>query len=56
MPLTLSNVAGSIVGKSVTDNFVYGVGGKISFESYLTRHWVFIINGQLRFFRNSQQG
>lgn len=39
-----------------TDNFIYGVGDKISFESYLTRHWVFIINGQLRFFKNSQQG
>ncbi|WP_449397668.1 conjugal transfer protein TraO [Chryseobacterium wanjuense] len=32
-----------------TKNFIYGVGGKLSFESYLTRHWVFLINGQLRF-------
>ncbi|UTG62096.1 conjugal transfer protein TraO [Elizabethkingia anophelis] len=39
-----------------TDNFIYGVGGKLSFESYLTRHWVFLINGQLRFLKNSQQG
>jgi len=39
-----------------TDNFIYGVGGKLSFESYLTEHLVFLINGQLRFLKNSQQG
>ncbi|MGE8534447.1 MAG: conjugal transfer protein TraO [Chryseobacterium sp.] len=45
---------GSIL--SSTGNFIYGVGGKLSFESYLTRHLVFLINGQLRFLKNSQQG
>lgn len=39
-----------------TENFIYGVGGKLSLESYLTRHLVFLINGQLRFLKNSQQG
>lgn len=41
---------------TATGNFIYGVGGKLSFESYLTRHWVLLINGQLRFLKNSQLG
>lgn len=39
---------------TVTDNFIYGVNGKLSIESYLTPHLVFLVNGQLRYLRNSQ--
>jgi len=43
---------GSIL--NLTDNFVHGASGKLSVESYLTGHWVFLVNGQLRFLKNSQ--
>lgn len=39
-----------------TDSFIYGAGGKLSLESYLTEHVVFIVNGQLRILQNSQLG
>lgn len=39
---------------TATDNFIYGVNGKLSIESYLTGHLVFLVNGQLRFLKNSQ--
>lgn len=39
-----------------TENFIYGANGKLSIESYLTDHWVFLVNGQLRFLQNSQLG
>ncbi|MGO4709017.1 conjugal transfer protein TraO [Chryseobacterium sp. 2TAF14] len=39
-----------------TESFIYGVAGKLSFESYLTEHLVFMLNGQLRFLQNSQLG
>ena len=38
------------------DNFIYGAGGKLSIESYLTEHLVFLVNGQMRYLRNSQLG
>ncbi|HCM35419.1 conjugal transfer protein TraO [Chryseobacterium sp.] len=37
-----------------TDHFIYGVNGKLSIESYLKPHLVFLVNGQLRFLKNSQ--
>ncbi|MDV4111524.1 conjugal transfer protein TraO [Elizabethkingia anophelis] len=39
---------------TATDNFIYGANGKLSIESYLTDHFVFLVNGQLRFLKNSQ--
>lgn len=39
-----------------TESFVYGTAVKLSLESYLTEHLVFIVNGQLRFLQNSQLG
>lgn len=39
-----------------TESFVYGVAGKLSLESYVTEHLVFIVNGQLRFLQNSELG
>lgn len=39
-----------------TENFIYGANGKLSIESYLTEHWVFLVNGQLRYSQNSQLG
>lgn len=39
-----------------TSNFIYGVSGKLSLESYLTDHMVFLVNGQLRYLQNSQLG
>ncbi|MCS3869506.1 hypothetical protein J3D55_002422 [Chryseobacterium ginsenosidimutans] len=45
---------GSII--NATGNFIYGANGKLSIESYLTDHWVFVVNGQLRFLKNSQTG
>ncbi len=39
-----------------TENFIYGASGKLSIESYLTDHWVFLVNGQLHYLRNSQLG
>ncbi|MHA7607875.1 conjugal transfer protein TraO [Elizabethkingia meningoseptica] len=39
-----------------TESFIYGVSGKLSLESYLTEHIVFIVDGQLRFVQNSQLG
>ncbi|MDR4951208.1 conjugal transfer protein TraO [Chryseobacterium sp. ES2] len=39
---------------TATDNFIYGTNGKLSIESYLTKHLVFLVNGQLRFLKNSQ--
>lgn len=39
---------------TATDNFIYGANGKLSIESYLTGHLVFLVNGQLRFLKNSQ--
>ncbi|WP_330746948.1 conjugal transfer protein TraO [Chryseobacterium sp. CP-77] len=39
---------------TATDNFIYGTNGKLSIESYLTEHLVFLVNGQLRFLKNSQ--
>jgi hypothetical protein len=39
-----------------TERFIYGVSGKLSLESYLTEHIVFIVDGQLRFLQNSQLG
>lgn len=39
-----------------TENFIYGAAGKLSLESYLTEHLVFIVNGQLRFLQSSQLG
>ena len=39
-----------------TESFIYGVSGKLSLESYLTEHIVFIVDGQLRFLQNSQLG
>ncbi|GGG62567.1 conjugal transfer protein TraO [Epilithonimonas arachidiradicis] len=41
---------------NTTESFVYGVSGKLSLESYLTEHMVFIVDGQLRFLQNSQLG
>ncbi|WP_288447062.1 conjugal transfer protein TraO [uncultured Chryseobacterium sp.] len=38
-----------------TDHFIYGVNGKLSIESYLTPHLVFMVNGQLRYLKNSQK-
>ena len=43
---------GSII--SSTESFIYGASGKLSLESYLTEHLVFLVNGQLRFLQNSQ--
>ncbi|MDH6252485.1 hypothetical protein M2347_002212 [Chryseobacterium sp. H1D6B] len=43
---------GSII--STTESFIYGASGKLSLESYLTEHLVFLVNGQLRFLQNSQ--
>ncbi|MDQ0781399.1 conjugal transfer protein TraO [Chryseobacterium sp. W4I1] len=37
-----------------TGNFIYGASSKLSLESYLTGHLVFLVNGQLRFLKNSQ--
>ena len=45
---------GSII--NATENFIYGASGKLSLESYLTDHWVFLVNGQLRYLQNSQLG
>ncbi|WP_415326332.1 conjugal transfer protein TraO [Chryseobacterium sp. MMS23-Vi53] len=42
---------GSLI--SETENFIYGVTSKLSVELYLTGHFVFIVNGQLRFLQNS---
>ncbi len=39
-----------------TESFVYGAGGKLSVESYVTKHLVFMVNGQLRFLQNSELG
>ena len=39
-----------------TENFIYGANGKLSIESYLTDHWVFSVNGQIRFLQNSPLG
>jgi len=39
-----------------TESFIYGVSGKLSLESYLTEHIVFIVDGQLRFLQQSQLG
>ncbi|TXF78870.1 conjugal transfer protein TraO [Chryseobacterium sp.] len=36
--------------------FIYGGSGKLSIESYLSEHLVFLVNGQLRFLHNSQPG
>jgi len=41
---------------NTTESFVYGVSGKLSLESYLTEHIVFIVDGQLRVLQNSQLG
>lgn len=41
---------------NATGNFIYGAGGKLSLESYLTEHLVFLVNGQLRYLPNSQLG
>jgi hypothetical protein len=43
---------GSILNS--TGNFIYGAGGKLSIESFLTEHLVFLVNGQIRYLRNSQ--
>lgn len=45
---------GSILNS--TGNFIYGAGGRLSLESYLTEHLVFLVNGQLRYLQNSQLG
>ncbi|AYM99196.1 conjugal transfer protein TraO [Chryseobacterium sp. 3008163] len=45
---------GSILNS--TGNFIYGANGKLSLESYLTEHLVFLVNGQLRYLLNSQLG
>lgn len=45
---------GSII--NATENFIYGANGKLSIESYLTDHCVFLVNGQLRYLQNSQLG
>ncbi|PWN58095.1 conjugal transfer protein TraO [Chryseobacterium viscerum] len=45
---------GSII--NATENFIYGASGKLSLESYLTDHLVFLVNGQLRHLQNSQLG
>ena len=45
---------GSIL--NTTESFIYGANGKLSIESYLTDHCVFLVNGQLRFLQNSQLG
>jgi hypothetical protein len=45
---------GSILNS--TESFIYGANGKLSVESYLTDHCVFLVNGQLRFLQNSQLG
>ncbi|AZA50678.1 conjugal transfer protein TraO [Chryseobacterium carnipullorum] len=45
---------GSII--NATENFIYGASGKLSLESYLTDHLVFLVNGQLRYLQNSQLG
>jgi len=37
-----------------TNNLIYGANGKLSIESYLMDHLVFLVNGQLRFLKNSQ--
>ena len=42
---------GSILNS--TNDFIYGASGKLSIESYLTDHWVFLVNGKLRFLQNS---
>ncbi|WP_407503344.1 conjugal transfer protein TraO [Elizabethkingia miricola] len=39
---------------TATDNFIYGASSKLSIESYLTAHLVILVNGQLRFLKNSQ--
>ncbi|MGN7756796.1 conjugal transfer protein TraO [Chryseobacterium sp. 22532] len=39
-----------------TNNFIYGIGGRLSLESYLTEHLVFIVHGQLRFLLNNHIG
>ena len=45
---------GSII--NATENFIYGASGKLSLESYLTDHLVFLVNGQLRYLQKSQLG
>ncbi|MBW7674257.1 conjugal transfer protein TraO [Chryseobacterium chendengshani] len=45
---------GSVINS--TGNFIYGVNGKLSLESYLTEQLVFLVNGQLRYLQNSQLG
>lgn len=45
---------GSII--NATENFIYGAGGKLSIESYLTEHLIFLVNGQIRYLQNSQLG
>lgn len=45
---------GAIINR--TERFIYGASGKLSIESYLTDHLVFLVNGQLRFLQNSQLG
>ena len=37
-----------------TGQLIYGANAKLSIESYLSGHWVFLVSGQLRFFQNSQ--
>jgi hypothetical protein len=41
---------------NANESFIYGANGRLSIESYLTDHWVFLANGQLRFLQNSQLG
>jgi hypothetical protein len=41
---------------NTTESFVYGFSGRLSLESYLTEHLVFIVDGQLRFLQNSPLG
>lgn len=45
---------GSVI--NTTDNFIYGANGKLSLESYLTDHLVFLVHGQLRYLQGSQLG
>lgn len=45
---------GSILNS--TNDFIYGANGKLSLESYLMEHLVFLVNGQLRYLLNSQLG
>jgi len=41
---------------NTTESLVYGFSGRLSLESYLTEHLVFIVDGQLRFLQNSPLG